>query len=96
MSCYNVTAGPSTSSVYRLYRELSLQLRHKAPKRRVKAKLREDRTDGCQINEIWAMDFVHDQLAIGRKFRVLRSSIPSVASRQPSTRASAIEARMSC
>ena len=57
--------------VYRLYRELSLQLRNKTPKRRVKAKLREDRTDARQINETWAMDFVHDQLATGRKIRVL-------------------------
>ena len=57
--------------VYRLYRELGLQLRNKTPKRRVKAKLREDRTDACQINETWAMDFVHDQLATGRKIRVL-------------------------
>jgi putative transposase len=56
---------------YRLYRELGLQLRDKTPKRRVKAKLREDRTDACQINETWAMDFVHDQLATGRKIRVL-------------------------
>jgi putative transposase len=32
---------------------------------------REDRTDACQINETWAMDFVHDQLATGRKIRVL-------------------------
>jgi putative transposase len=57
--------------VYRLYRELSLQLRNKTPKRRVKAKLREDRTQARQINETWAMDFVHDQLATGRKIRVL-------------------------
>ena len=57
--------------VYRLYKELGLQLRNKTPKRRVKAKLREDRTDACQINETWAMDFVHDQLATGRKIRVL-------------------------
>lgn len=57
--------------VYRLYRELGLQLRNKTPKRRVKAKLREDRTDARQINETWAMDFVHDQLATGRKIRVL-------------------------
>lgn len=35
--------------VYRLYRELSLQLRNKTPKRRVKAKLREDRTDAVQV-----------------------------------------------
>jgi putative transposase len=57
--------------VYRLYRELGLQLRNKTPKRRVKAKLREGRVDACQINETWAMDFVHDQLATGRKIRML-------------------------
>lgn len=57
--------------VYRLYKELGLQLRNKTPKRRVKAKLREDRTVALQINETWAMDFVHDQLATGRKIRVL-------------------------
>lgn len=57
--------------VYRLYRELSLQLRNKTSKRRVKAKLREDRTEPRQINETQtrAMDFVHDQLATGRKIR---------------------------
>ena len=54
--------------VYRLYRELSLQLRNKTPKRRVN---REDRAEARQINETWAMDFVHDQLATGRKIRVL-------------------------
>ena len=57
--------------VYRLYRELGLQLRNKTPRRRVRAKLREGRTDACQVNETWAMDFVHDQLATGRKIRVL-------------------------
>jgi putative transposase len=57
--------------VYRLYKELGLQLRNKTPKRRVKAKLREERTDACRINETWAMDFVHDQLVTGRKIRVL-------------------------
>jgi putative transposase len=41
--------------VHRLYRELSLQLRNKTPKRRVKAKLREDRTQARQINETWAI-----------------------------------------
>jgi putative transposase len=57
--------------IYRLYRELGLQLRNKTPKRRVKAKLREDRIDASRINQTWAMDFVHDQLATGRKIRVL-------------------------
>ena len=36
----------------------------------MKAKLR-DKKDARQINETWAMDFVHDQLATGRKIRVL-------------------------
>jgi putative transposase len=55
----------------RIYRELGLQLRNKTPKRRVKAKLRDDRRPATQSNESWAMDFVHDQLATGRKLRVL-------------------------
>jgi putative transposase len=55
----------------RLYNELGLQLRNKTPKRRVKAKLRDDRTIAVHINETWAMDFVHDQLATGKKIRVL-------------------------
>jgi putative transposase len=57
--------------VHRLYREMGLQLRNKTPKRRVKAKLREDRRPATRSNETWAMDFVHDQLATGRKLRVL-------------------------
>lgn len=57
--------------IYRLYKEMGLQLRNKTPKRRVKAKLRDDRCDATQSNETWAMDFVHDQLATGRKLRVL-------------------------
>ena len=46
-------------------------MRNKTPKRRVKAKLREDRRQAVEPNETWAMDFVHDQLATGRKIRVL-------------------------
>ncbi|WP_446720587.1 IS3 family transposase [Mesorhizobium sp. L-2-11] len=57
--------------IYRLYKELGLQIRNKTPRRRVKAKLREDRTEAVHSNDVWAMDFVHDQLATGRKIRVL-------------------------
>jgi len=57
--------------VHRIYNELRLQLRHKTPRRRVKAKLREDRSQATRANDVWAMDFVHDQLATGRKLRVL-------------------------
>jgi putative transposase len=64
---WHVNAG----RIYRLYRELGLQLRNTVPKRRVKAKLRADRRPAERANETWAMDFVHDQLATGRKIRVL-------------------------
>lgn len=37
----------------------------------MKAKLREDRAEAVGPNDVWAMDFVHDQLATGRKIRVL-------------------------
>jgi putative transposase len=57
--------------VYRLYKEMGLQLRRKAPKRRVKAKLREGRCAASRVNDVWAMDFVHDQLATGQKLRIL-------------------------
>lgn len=55
----------------RIYRELGLQLRNKTPKRRVKAKRRDDRRVATRPNGPWAMDFVHDQLATGQKLRVL-------------------------
>jgi putative transposase len=42
--------------VYRVYREMGLQLRNKTPKRRVQAKLREDRQSATRPNETWAMD----------------------------------------
>ena len=57
--------------VRRIYNELGLQLRKKPPPRRVKAKLRDDRKEAAGPNETWAMDFVHDQLATGRKLRIL-------------------------
>ena len=57
--------------VCRLYREMDLQLRNKSPKRRVRAKVREGRVEATRVNEAWAMDFVHDQLATGAKLRVL-------------------------
>src|SRR5262245_33888865 len=70
--------------VYRLYREMGLQLRNKTPERRIKAKLREDRQLAARPNETWAMDFVHDQLATGRKCGCLRSLTRSLASRRRS------------
>jgi putative transposase len=60
-----------TRKVYNVYRTLGLQLRNKTPKRRVKAKLRDDRAEAAGPNDVWAMDFVHDQLALGKKLRIL-------------------------
>jgi putative transposase len=56
---------------HRIYNELRLQSRNKTPKRRVKAKLRDDRRAASTSNEVRAMDFVHDQLATGQKIRAL-------------------------
>lgn len=63
--------GLGQNKTQRIHRELRLQLRNKTPKRRVKAKLRDDRRPVTRSNETWAMDFVHDKLATGRKLRVL-------------------------
>jgi putative transposase len=63
--------GINVKKVYRIYKELRMQLRHQTRKRRVKAKLRDDRGEAVGPNEIWAMDFVHDQLATGKKLRVV-------------------------
>ena len=57
--------------VRRIYNKLGLQLRNKTPKRRVKAKLRDDCQEAVQFNEPWAIDFVLDQLASVKKIRVL-------------------------
>ena len=37
----------------------------------MKAKSRSNRSIATQPNEVWAMDFVHDQLFDGRKLRIL-------------------------
>jgi len=57
--------------VRRIYREEGLNLRTKRPPKVKAAKLRTGRPDPTEINECWAMDFVHDQLFDGRKFRAL-------------------------
>ena len=57
--------------VYRLYCLEGLQLRNKTPKRKVSAKLRNDRTRAGRQNEVWAMDFMSDQLFDGTRLRIL-------------------------
>src|SRR5271156_5705229 len=74
---------------HRIYNELGLQLRNKTPKRRVRAKLRDDRRAASTSNEIWAMDFVHDPLATGQRSACSRSWTRSAGSRLRSIRGSA-------
>jgi putative transposase len=57
--------------VYRLYVEEDLQIRNKRPKRKVAAKVHSDRKPPSAPNEVWAMDFLSDQLFDGRKIRIL-------------------------
>jgi len=55
--------------VYRIYRELSLQLRIK-PKRRLVRARPEPLEVPAEINQCWSMDFMHDQLSDGRGYRL--------------------------
>jgi len=54
--------------VYRIYRELELNLRIK-PKRRLKRDRPDKLSVPRQVNEMWSMDFMHDALRDGRSFR---------------------------
>jgi putative transposase len=57
--------------VYRLYRLEGLQLRMKVKRRKRIALLRGKVTPATGPNQHWSMDFVHDQMHDGRKFRIL-------------------------
>lgn len=56
--------------VYRIYREEGLQVRTRR-RRKTVARRRLSLPRPRAINRIWSMDFVHDQLASGRKIRLL-------------------------
>lgn len=55
--------------VYRIYRELELNLRIKPRKRLVREKP-ESLFEPDRMNHVWSMDFMHDQLADGRNIRL--------------------------
>lgn len=55
--------------VYRIYKELELNLRIK-PRKRLVREAPEALTVPQAINEVWSMDFMHDQLEDGRCFRL--------------------------
>ena len=55
--------------VYRIYRDLELNLRIK-PKRRIVRERPEPLAVPEAVNQVWSIDFMHDQLAGGRSFRL--------------------------
>ena len=57
--------------VYRIYREEGLSMRLKPPRRRKSAAVRSERPIADTVNHTWSMDFMADNLADGRKIRLL-------------------------
>lgn len=55
--------------VYRIYRELELNLRIK-PRKRLVRQVPEPLAVPRAVNQVWSMDFMHDQLADGRSIRL--------------------------
>ena len=55
--------------VYRIYRELELNLRIK-PKKRLSREKPQALAEPAGMNQVWSMDFMHDQLADGRSIRL--------------------------
>lgn len=87
---------------YRLYEELGLQLRNETPKRRVTAKLREDRSPAAKPNDVWAMELASPAFGSStiswrpaRRSGCCRWSTRSRGSHRLSTRAFRIAARTS-
>ena len=60
--------GYNHKRVYRIYRELELNLRIK-PRRRLKRDRPDELAVPRKINAMWSMDFMHDSLSDGRSFR---------------------------
>ena len=56
--------------IYRVYKVLELNLRSKPRKRLIREKPGA-LTVPDEINRVWSMDFMHDQLEDGRTFRLL-------------------------
>ena len=56
--------------VYRIYCELALNLRIK-PRRRLKRNKPEPLKEPIRKDQVWSVDFMHDQLSDGRKYRLL-------------------------
>lgn len=61
----------NSKRVYRIYVEEKLVVRRRRRRRRVCAQARALLSPPSRPNETWTMDFLHDALASGRKFRTL-------------------------
>jgi putative transposase len=59
------------SRLRRLYTLEGLNLRAKTPKRRRSAAVRQGRVEATVPNQVWSMDFMHDRLVDGSKYRLL-------------------------
>jgi len=57
--------------VYRLYLEEGLTLRRRKPRRRRSVLPRVQAPPPMEQNQLWSMDFVHDELGWGQRFRIL-------------------------
>jgi putative transposase len=75
-SCYRYAGlrnvkgfGWNHKRVYRIYRELELNLRVK-PRKRLVRQVPEPLSVPTAVNQLWSMDFMHDQLADGRSIRL--------------------------
>jgi len=55
--------------MYRIYKELELNLRIK-PRKRLMREKPEALTVQQGINQVWSMDFMHDQIEDGRTFKL--------------------------
>ncbi|WP_133150350.1 DDE-type integrase/transposase/recombinase, partial [Vibrio breoganii] len=55
--------------VYRIYCELALNLRIR-PRRRLNRNVPEPLKDPIKPNQVWSIDFMHDQLSDGRNYRL--------------------------
>jgi putative transposase len=55
--------------IYRIYCELALNLRIR-PRRRLNRNIPEPLKEPTRPNQVWSIDFMHDQLTDGRKHRL--------------------------
>src|SRR5260370_20593992 len=62
--------GVNDKRVYRLYREEGLAMQRRRRKR-FRAEARVPLALPTRANEVWTMDYTHDELAGGREFRTL-------------------------